>query len=334
MDARGGIILVDKPAGVTSFGVVNRVRRNLIRAYPELSPPKVHGGGPRPPKFKCGHAGTLDPSATGLLLVLVGRSSRLAPFLLGLSKSYAATVRFGLATDTLDAEGEVTARAPYPSLAAIETHLDDFRGDIMQVPPVISALKRDGRALYERVRAGEVVAEPDARPVTIGRLDLTATRPDPADSERVAEADLIVDCTSGTYIRSLARDVAQAAGSEGHLDGLRRLTIGPFRVEDAITGVMDTQGEDLAEAIRPAAEALPHLPGIMTNDEETARILQGGQPEPAWLERLDGPLETGKNGELFRILDPGGELLAVGRMDEESGEPKLAAVIAVTGGMT
>jgi len=328
MDAPGGILLVDKPAGVTSFGVVNRVRKSLVRAFPELVPARPRGGGPRPPRFKCGHAGTLDPSATGLLLVLVGRSSRLAPFLLGLSKSYAATVRFGSATDTLDSEGEVTGTAPLPTATALDEHLDNFRGDILQVPPVISALKRDGRPLYERARAGEDVAEPDARPVTINRLELTATRPDPANGDLVAEADLIVDCTSGTYIRSLARDLARSAGSEGHLVGLRRLTIGPFRVDDAVSGIMELSGEDLAQALRPASEALPHLPGLQADDQEKARILQGGQPESSWLDRLDGPLEMGKTGELFRILDTTGRLLAVGKKDEKTGEPRLAAVIA------
>ncbi len=230
MNPDSGILLVDKPAGVTSFGVVNRVRQRLVSAFPALSPKRTGRGGPRPPRFKCGHAGTLDPLATGLLVVLIGKGSRLSPFLMGLDKSYLATVRFGALTDTLDSEGEITATGPPPpDAAAVEACLEGFRGEIMQVPPVFSALKQGGQSLHRKVRSGQDYTEPEARPVTIGRLELPrfplGTAEDDPD-----EVDLVVGCSSGTYIRSLARDLAVAAGSAGHITALRRLEVGPFAV--------------------------------------------------------------------------------------------------------
>ena len=227
-----GILLVDKPAGVTSFAVVNHVRRALVDAFPELAPaPRPRqSGGPKPPRFKCGHAGTLDPLATGLLMVLVGKGSRLAPFLMGLDKTYAATVRFGTGTDTLDREGQVVGTAPVPdSPEAVTACLAGFRGDIMQIPPVISALKKDGQPLYKLVRSGQDVPEPEARPVTIHQLgDDGCALGRRRTTIRCAEIDLEVGCSSGTYIRSLARDLARAAGSEGHIQELRRLEVGSF----------------------------------------------------------------------------------------------------------
>ena len=181
MNAAGGILLVDKPSGVTSFTVVNHIRRELVQAFPDLAgrrgrdrrPP----GAPKPPRFKCGHAGTLDPLATGLLIILVGKGSRLAPFLIGMDKTYAATVRFGTGTDSLDREGEVVCTAPVPdSPEKVAGCLDGFRGDIMQIPPVISALKKNGQPLYKLARSGQDVPEPDARPVMIHRLGMTGSR--------------------------------------------------------------------------------------------------------------------------------------------------------------
>lgn len=331
MILRDGILLIDKPAGVTSFAVVNHVRRALVRAFPELAPPRVRPrkGATKPPRFKCGHAGTLDPLATGLLVVLVGKGSRLSPFLMGQDKTYEATVRFGLATDTLDREGEVVATAPVPeSWQEVEDGLGDFRGDIMQIPPVISALKKDGQPLYKLARSGQDVPEPAARPVNIGRLEMTAARwPDPL-GDQVYEVDLLVDCSSGTYIRSLARDLARAAGSEGIIQELRRLSVGNFRVDDAVVGAMGMEGAELAAALRPLSEALPGVPALSLDGEETGLVLQGQQPHPDWLDRLEEePVAMGKTGLLFRILDPAGDLVAVGRLEADTGLPVLAAVI-------
>jgi len=331
MIPRDGILLVDKPAGLTSFAVVNRVRWALVQAFPDLAAPRrrLVKGGPKPPRFKCGHAGTLDPLATGLLVLLVGRGSRLAPFLLGLDKTYAATVRFGAGTDTLDSEGVVVATAPVPaSVARVEACLAGFRGDIMQIPPIISALKKDGQPLYKLARSGQDVPEPEARPVTISRLDMTGSRWGVPQDDPVYEVDLEVACTSGTYIRSLARDLARAAGSEGHISGLRRLEVGPFGVGDALAGVMDLSGEELAAALRPLSAALPDVAALVLDPQEAAAVRQGQQPRQEWIARLDRePAAAGKAGRLFRLLDGAGDLVAVGRLDQETDELQLAAVI-------
>ncbi len=325
-DPAGGVLLVDKPAGVTSFAAVNAVRKALVQSFPELVTKRIKGG-PKPPRFKCGHAGTLDPLATGLLVVLVGKGSRLSNFLLGMNKTYAATVRFGTATDSLDADGEVVGTAPAPTEASVvEAALALFRGDIMQVPPVISALKKDGQPLYKLVRAGKDVAEPEARPVTITKLEMSAARLDGPEPE----VDLIVGCSSGTYIRSLARDLAAAVDSVGHIAQLRRLDVGPFVVDDAIKNVMTVTGGEIVASMRPLAAAMPQAPKMVVTEDEAASIRLGHQPDPAWVERLDGtPVNMGKAGTepLFRMVDGAGELVAVGRVDEASGEPRIAVGI-------
>jgi tRNA pseudouridine55 synthase len=332
MKSAAGILLVDKPAGVTSFAVVNHVRRTLIDAFPSLAPVRhrTRQGGAKPPRFKCGHAGTLDPLATGLLILLIGKGSRLAPFLLGLDKTYAATVRFGSGTDTLDREGETISTAPVPdAVAAVTACLDNFRGDIRQVPPLISALKKDGQPLYKRVRAGQDVPEPAARPVTIHRLEITGARwgaPDPD----IHEVDLLVECSSGTYLRSLARDLASATGSEGHLQELRRLAVGPFTVEQGLDQVLEEPGDRLLEALIPLGEALPHLPVLALNRDEAAAVRVGQQPRPDWLPRLSSaPVPAGQVGSLFRMLDQDQDLVAVGKLDDVTGDPRIAAVIPV-----
>jgi tRNA pseudouridine55 synthase len=338
MNHTDGILLVDKPSGVTSFAVVNYVRRTLVQEFPEMAPPRGRGrrsrGGPKPPRFKCGHAGTLDPLATGLLIILVGKGSRLAPFLMGLDKTYAATVRFGTGTDTLDRQGKVVATKQVPAGPEIVTErLAGFRGEILQIPPVISALKKDGQPLYKWARSGHDVPEPDPRPVTIHRLEMTGSRwgVPLADSpdERAYEVDLEVVCSSGTYIRSLARDLARSAGSEGHIHSLRRLEIGPFAVTDALNDVMGLGGNSLMEALLPLSAALPHLLAMNLDEGEVTAVRQGQQPPMNWLDRLDGPPPAvGKSGRLFRMLDGSGELVAVGKLEPETGEPRIAAVIS------
>ncbi len=320
-----GFLLVDKPAGVTSFDVVDHVRRALLRAAPQLQASRRRGvrGGPRPPRYKCGHTGTLDPAATGLLLVVAGKGSRLVPFLTGVDKTYAATVRFGAETDSHDADGEVTSTAAAPAdPAQVQALLPRFRGDVLQVPPLVSALKRDGKPLHARVRAGEDLAEPEPRPVRIGELEITGRRwPDPATG--ACELDLLVSCSSGTYIRSLARDLGRAAGSAAHLAGLRRLQVGPFAVADALPRVLDMDGEALLQALRPPAEALPDAPLLPLTADEAVLVSRGGQPTPAWLERLPGPPPP---GGLLRLAAPDGHLVAVARLTDEG--PRIAAVLA------
>lgn len=328
--AVAGMLLVDKPLGVSSFAVVNAVRQALVRAFPDLVSRRRSGGGPRPPRFKCGHAGTLDPAATGLLVVLVGRASRLSQFLLGLDKTYAATVRFGTATDTLDADGQIVGTSPVPAdPALLAKALPRFRGELSQAPPVISALKRNGQPLYKLARAGHDVPAPEPRPVTIRRLELTATR----WGGQEPEADLVVACSSGTYIRSLARDLAAEIGTLGHLRQLRRLEVGPFALSAAVEDVLQMDGQTIARHLQPLTAALPQLPRLELTAAEAEGIRLGQQPAPAWLERLDGPpvalgkAQRDQAGPLYCLVDGAGALVAVGRLDEESGQPRIALVI-------
>ena len=229
-----GILLVDKPGGMTSHDVVSRTRRAL---------------GTR----KVGHAGTLDPMATGLLLLGVGSSTRLLTYLVGLGKRYTATIRLGVATDTDDAEGEVTATADASTVtrAAIDSAIAGLTGTISQVPSTYSAVKVEGRRSYDRARAGEeVVLAP--RVVTVSRFDVLAERRDGP----FADLDVVVECTSGTYIRALARDLGAALGVGGHLTALRRESIGAFRVQDALPLDALAEGSLRSPAV-VAAELFP-----------------------------------------------------------------------------
>jgi tRNA pseudouridine55 synthase len=212
-----GLLIVDKPAGCTSHDVVARVRRLA---------------GTR----KVGHAGTLDPMATGVLVLGVGRATRLLTYLVGATKSYDATIRLGLSTVTDDAEGEVTARAdagsvPADRLAAAVLRLT---GEIQQVPSAVSAIKVGGRRSYARVRAGEEV-ELAARPVTVARFDVLARREAVDEGLTVLDLDVRVGCSSGTYVRALARDLGADLGVGGHLTALRRTRVGPYPIEMART---------------------------------------------------------------------------------------------------
>ncbi len=326
LQVSSGLLLVDKPAGVTSHTVVAQVRKSLLRVNPHWDPRSSAGrkkGGPRPPRFKVGHAGTLDPLATGLLLILIGKGSRLSPFLMGLDKSYLATIRFGEGTDSLDSDGSVVATAEVPAdPGVIHNCLDLFRGNIQQVPPAVSALKFQGQPLYKLVRQGKPLPELKARPVNISLLEVQDTRwPD-------AEMDLLVECSSGTYIRSLARDLAQASGTEGHIAGLRRLTVGPFSVEQAVGRIMEIDGVEMAAGLLSLSDALAHIPCLEVDETQAAALRQGTQPDPTWLDQLgDSPAKNGKVEAIFRMVDASGDLVAVGRLEQETGLPKIAAVI-------
>lgn len=243
-----GLLIIDKPAGPTSHDVVGRVRR-------------VAG------TRRVGHAGTLDPLATGLLLVGVGRATRLIEYLVGLDKVYETTVRLGQATTTYDAEGEVTAEKPIAvDEAAIHAALDAFRGTIRQRVPPFSAVKRDGQPLYQRARRGETIDLPE-REVTIRALDLLAYDP-PLLTLRIASS-------SGTYIRSLAHDLGQALGCGGHVVALRRTAVGHFAVENAVALDALTPETFRAHLLPPEA-AVAHLPRVTFNADE-ARLLGQGQ---------------------------------------------------------
>ena len=209
-----GLLLVDKPQGWTSHDAVARTRRLA---------------GTR----KVGHAGTLDPMATGLLILGINSSTRLLTYVVGLGKEYRATIRLGASTTTDDAEGEELARASVDAVAAltpeaIAAGISALTGDIAQQPSSVSAIKIDGKRAYARVRAGETVDLP-ARPVTVSTFELLSTTP----ADGFLDLEVRVECSSGTYIRALARDLGAALSVGGHLTSLRRTRIGPFRVDAA-----------------------------------------------------------------------------------------------------
>ena len=207
-----GLAIVDKPAGLTSHDVVGRCRRIF---------------GTR----RVGHAGTLDPMATGVLVIGVGRATKILGLITGASKSYTATIRLGQTTSTEDAEGELLqdVSAEHLTEAAIATAIDGLRGDVMQVPSAVSAVKIGGQRAYRLARAGQTI-ELAARPVRIERFDLLALR---RGADGLIDLDVAVDCSSGTYIRALARDLGDALAVGGHLTALRRTRVGKFDIDQA-----------------------------------------------------------------------------------------------------
>lgn len=228
-----GLCVIDKPAGMTSHDVVSRVRRIA---------------GTR----KVGHAGTLDPMATGVLVVGVERATRLLGYISGTTKSYEAVIRLGQSTITDDAEGEITATVSAADLdpAAVVRVMEQFVGEIDQVPAAVSAVKQDGKRAYARVRAGEKVELPSRR-VTVSRFSAEGfTAAETATGDAVLDVTVTVECSSGTYIRSLARDVGAELGVGGHLTVLRRTRVGGFDLSRATTL------EELAELEDPVAVEL------------------------------------------------------------------------------
>ncbi|MCP3977087.1 MAG: tRNA pseudouridine(55) synthase TruB [bacterium] len=291
-----GFLLVDKPTGWTSHDVVAKVR-GLARLK------------------KVGHAGTLDPMATGLLVLGLGNATRLLRFVQGLPKEYDATALLGVATDTLDADGAVLEREPMPVTAdEVTAVLDRFRGPILQTPPMVSARKVGGRRLYELARAGETV-EREARPITIHELELTDFAP-----SDYPEASFRVVCSTGTYIRTLADDIAAALGGRAHLVSLRRVRNGSLNVSDATTMEELTaaaEAEALGTHVVPAARALSDLPAVTVAAELVAAIGNGRRFES---EMLD--IAPGLSG-LVRVLDPAGELLAVSSVTDGRVAPEV-----------
>jgi len=286
--ATDGLVVVDKPAGWTSHDVVSRVRR-------------IYG------QRRVGHAGTLDPDATGVLLVGLGRATRLLRFLTETGKIYRGEVAFGVATDTLDAAGTETGRQAMPEVtrAALEAVLPRFLGSIAQVPPMVSAIKVDGRRLHERARAGEVI-ERAPRTVRIDRIEVEAFTP--GEYPRV---QLVVECGSGTYIRSLAADLGEALGGCAHLAGLRRLQVGSFPVEEART--LEEIAESPHKLVLPLVEAVRHLPRVDV-DQETARGVAHGAVFPV----------TALGGEQsgpFAVVGPDGRLLALYQKGRAAARP-------------
>jgi len=252
--ATPGLLLVDKPAGMTSHDVVSRVRK--------LAGTK-----------KVGHAGTLDPMATGLLVLGIESGTKLLTFVVGADKTYEATIRLGASTITDDREGELVEQASPESVSAVSNErineeLAKLKGVISQIPSTVSAIKVNGERAYDRVRAGEVF-ELKSREVTISRLEVIG---DIRRDEGFIDFDVIVDCSSGTYIRAIARDLGAALGVGGHLTSLRRTRIGSFDVSNS----MQFDGFDVELPILRSVEAVKEvLPTLEITKEETLAIRQG-----------------------------------------------------------
>jgi tRNA pseudouridine55 synthase len=281
--ADSGVVVIDKPAGWTSHQVVGKIRRLA---------------GTR----KVGHAGTLDPMATGVLIVGVEKATRLLGYLALSDKVYEATIRLGIATMTDDAEGEVvaTAGAAHLGEAEIEAAVARLRGDVLQVPAAVSAIKIDGVRSYRRVRAGEPVELPE-RPVTIRRLELQGRRE--LEVNRVACVDLgvVVECSSGTYIRALARDLGAALGAGGHLSSLRRTRAGAFTLDESQT--LEEAERELR--IVPLDRVVRSSFSTLTVDETQAGLIRNGR-------RLAGViLPDGSTA----LLDEAGHFLALYRQE-------------------
>ncbi len=264
---------VDKPAGPTSHDVVATVRRRLGR------------------RVKVGHAGTLDPFATGLLVVLVGRATRLAPYLVALEKTYTADVALGATSASGDPEGPIAPGGPVPEREEVEAVLPQFVGAVRQRVPALAAVKVDGERLYRRTRRGEQVERPE-REIVIHALELAGF--DAASGT----ARVRVRCGSGTYVRQLAVDIGERLGCGGYCAALRRTAVGDLRVEDAVA----------PEAVGPAGgldplAALGHLPRRDLSPDE-ARAAGHGRPVPA-PEEYEGPVALAAGGRLVAVARPG-----------------------------
>ena len=293
-----GFLIIDKPLTWTSFDVVAQVRRLV---------------GER----RIGHAGTLDPLATGVLPLALGRATRVVEYLSDAGKAYDAVVHLGVSTTTYDREGEVTytaAPAQIPDLAQVAAALARFRGPQEQLPPMHSAVKQGGKRLYELARAGQEV-ERRPRPITISRLDVIEYTP--------PQLRLAVECSKGTYIRTLAHDLGTALGCGAHLAALVRTQHGPFSLAEAVPldalAAAVTDGA-WAQHLQPLDRALTHLPALTLDADEARRVQQG-----QGLARL---APAGDAAPLARLYGPDGRLLALAAWQPATGRWQPTKVLA------
>ncbi|MBE9537302.1 MAG: tRNA pseudouridine(55) synthase TruB [Proteobacteria bacterium] len=286
-----GILLIDKPEGITSHGVVSKVRRALNMK-------------------KVGHAGTLDPFATGLLVILVGEGTKLSDSLMAGKKRYTAGVLMGEKTDTGDLSGSIVEKKSCAGIdeATVLDVLPRFTGEIKQVPPMYSALKRGGVPLYKMARKGlEVERKP--REVFIDRVDVASF-----DSPLFS---IDVECSKGTYIRTLGEDISEAMGTCGHLISLRRLSVGPFSLEDAINIDQLAKGNVVAANLIPLKEALPAMPELVVCDEAERKVSNGQAIRSEW---IDGCMpEKITAGEKVKVTSGRGRLLSIAEIIHEMG---------------
>ena len=270
-----GLLLVDKPAGVTSHDVVQAARR----AFGES---------------RIGHAGTLDPFATGLLVLLLGRATRLLPHLDGVPKEYEATIALGRETETDDFEGATVREAPAPTDADIAAAIPSLTGDLAQVPPAYSAKRVAGRPAYEAARAGDALELAPSDVTVFGWTDLDRE----GDTLRAR-----ISCGGGTYIRALARDLGRRTGSAAHLSALRRTRSGPFHVRDAVTLEQVREGK---ATLRPALDALPTIPHVEISGDDAERVLRG-MTVPREGEAPCAALVDARSGALVAYAESDGE---------------------------
>ena len=307
MDRRGpippngisGVLNLDKPTGLTSRDVVDKVARPLRRV-------------------KVGHAGTLDPLASGVLVVCVGAATRLIEYVQRLPKTYRAVVRLGARSDTLDADGQITPAAdpPIPDEPAVRAALAAQVGTILQMPPQYSALKVAGRRAYDLARAGCAV-ELAARPVAVHRVELTAYAWPRLEFE--------VDCGAGTYIRSIARDVGESLGCGGYIEVLVRTRIGPFTLSDA-HDPRSLTAETIPGLLLPPAEAVAALPRLSISREQAALVALGRPLDAARLV-LDG-LPAGPGLVEVALIAPDGSVSAIAEADPQAGVVRPRRVLA------
>jgi tRNA pseudouridine55 synthase len=287
-----GVLVIDKPVGPTSHDAVARVRRVLRQK-------------------RVGHTGTLDPAASGVLPLVIGRATRLARFLSAGDKTYEAIIRLGWSTDTGDAQGAPTGRvyaAELPSAEAIDQALDAFRGTFLQQPPAYSAKKIDGRRGYALARANAAPSLPAAT-VTAHSIDLMST-----------DADLLtvrIRCSAGFYVRSLAADVGARLGTGGHVIALRRTASGSYTEADAasLEGV-ERDPERARAAVIPLPRLLPDLPAVVLTSQGSTRVANGREIRP--VDVTGGSAPARARGSWIRLLDSSGRLLGVGRVSDDS----------------
>jgi tRNA pseudouridine55 synthase len=269
-----GLLVIDKPSGPTSHDMVARVRRATgIR--------------------RVGHAGTLDPLATGVVVVGIGRATRLLRYVQESRKEYVARIRFGIATDSLDADGREVWREPMPvSAEQVAAAMSGFRGKIEQIPPMVSAIQVGGRRLHEMARAG-IEVERQPRPVEVFGLELTDF-----ESSEFPLATVLIECSTGTYVRVLGDDIAQTLGGRAHLEGLRRTRVGAFGLDDAL-GVEDLDRWEAA--LLPLSAAVGTMQRLSIDEEQRLRVIHGS---PMEVTGMEGPVA---------VVDSSGDLVAVYR---------------------
>jgi tRNA pseudouridine55 synthase len=313
MSELSGVVVVNKPSGPTSFDVVRRIK-TLFKVK------------------RCGHTGTLDPTATGVLPICLGEATKVAGFVAEGEKEYEGTVRLGETTDTQDGAGRLLQRRSVAGLTQerVEDALRTFTGVIEQVPPMYSARKVDGKRLYELARAGEEV-ERAPRQVSVDEARLTEFGPwvdlpkaalpegGEAPAQKALDVRIFVRCSKGTYLRTMAHDLGEKLGSGGHLRELRRVRVGPFGFDesvglDTLMGlVKEGKRDELARYVLPLSRALDGLEELVLDPQLARRVAHGHTPGPADLTRLRAPPYP--RGRKVRLVDPDGRVLAVAESD-------------------